>query len=166
MILTMIVIFDCEDQMKNNNEENSLRIPFPWSLFRQSDLAPLMETETVQLTMMMTMMMMRVRRICRSCLMMFTKALSLDPLVNNLLNDFISCPLEIQGGGAFQKVTMSLTGSLRPCHSCKTLPLRIEDEILQIFHPKDICSHQWGYIDFEVDLVSELSPDFGMFSGW
>ena len=48
MILTIIVIFDCEDQMKNNNEENSLRIPFPWSLFRQSDLASLMETETVQ----------------------------------------------------------------------------------------------------------------------
>ena len=29
---------------------------------------------------------------------MFTKALSLDPLVNNLLNGFISCPLGIQGG--------------------------------------------------------------------
>ena len=46
--MKMMIFFDCEDQMKNNNEENSLRILFPWSLFRQSDLAPLMETETVQ----------------------------------------------------------------------------------------------------------------------
>ena len=45
MVFARILIFDCEDQMKNNNKENSLRIPFPWSLFRQSDLAPLMETE-------------------------------------------------------------------------------------------------------------------------
>ena len=61
MVFARILIFDCEDQMKNNNKENSLRIPFPWSLFRQSDLAPLMETETVQLTMMMSMRMTMMR---------------------------------------------------------------------------------------------------------
>ena len=29
MVFARILIFDCEDQMKNNNKENSLRIPFP-----------------------------------------------------------------------------------------------------------------------------------------